>query len=123
IDEALDELNARLDSPDFDMMVTAISIQRRSGGNLAEILRGVAQTIRERHSFRRDIAALTSQQRYAAMFLVAFPVALGLARPLLLHATYGRLWSSGAGRIMLGAAAMMDGIGVFAMRGVLKLEV
>ncbi len=109
VDEALDELNERLGSKDFDMMATAIAIQRRSGGNLAEILRGVAQTIRERHSFQRDIDALTSRERYSAIFMVGFPFVLGLVLMLMLRETYGLLFTTTMGRVLLGIAVTMDG--------------
>ena len=63
VEQALTSLNERVGSPDFDIVITAILIQRSVGGNLAEILDNVAHTMRERERIRGEIRTLTSQQR------------------------------------------------------------
>lgn len=62
-DRALTDFAARMTNPDLDLAVTAVVIQRRTGGNLAEILDRVAQTIRERH---RSAPTLTGRRRLQA---------------------------------------------------------
>jgi len=123
VDESLEQLNARLNSRDFDMVATAIIIQRRSGGSLAEILAGVAKTIRDRHLFRAEISALTSRERYSAVVLAGFPLILVALLTLMLPETFGRLFTDYAGRIILTAALMADFIGYMAIRRVTRLEV
>jgi tight adherence protein B len=123
IDEALEQLNEHLGSTDFDIVATAVQIQRRTGGNLGEILRGAAATIRERQSFRREIAALTSRERYSAAIVAGFPVLLALGLAALMPATFGRLFTEVPGRIMLTTAFAMDFVGYMAIRRVARLEV
>ena len=63
-------------SPDFDIVITAILIQRSVGGNLAEILDNVAHTMRERERIRGEIRTLTSQQRMTGYVIGGIPVGL-----------------------------------------------
>jgi len=122
VDEELNALNDRLDSTDFEMMSTAISIQRRSGGNLAEILEGVAETIRYRQSFKQEVAALTSQARYSALIVAGVPVLLVLALTVMDPIRYGLLFTDPLGRLILGAAIGMDLFGYLVIKQVSKVE-
>jgi tight adherence protein B len=123
VDEALEQLNQRLGSRDFDMLATAIAIQRRSGGSLAGILRNVARTIRERQLFRLEVAALTSRERYSALIVAGFPLLLTVVLTMLAPTTYGRLFSDNAGRMVLAMALGSDLIGYLAIKRVTRLEV
>lgn len=123
VDEALEDLNKRLNSRDFDIIATAISIQRRSGGNLGEILSGTAETIRERQSFIREVAAITAKERFTAIIVAGFPLALGLLMIWMAPDPYLRLFTDFGGRIMLGAAVVIDLIGFFIIRKLSTLEV
>jgi tight adherence protein B len=123
VDEALEQLNARLDSADFDMVATAIAIQRRSGGSLAGILRNVAQTIRERQLFKLEIAALTSRERFSALIVAGFPLLLVAGLTAMMPATFGRLFTDPAGRAILAIALTADTVGYLVIKRVTKLEV
>ncbi len=123
IDEELERLNERLDSQDFDMVATAIAIQRRTGGDLAELLERVAETVRERQSFHREILALTSEERFSAVLLAAFPLLLGLALMLMVPDTYGLLIFDPRGRMVLAAILGLDFIGYMAVQRLVKVEV
>ncbi|MDA1003900.1 MAG: type II secretion system F family protein [Chloroflexi bacterium] len=123
VDDALDQLNERLGSRDFDMLATAIAIQRRSGGSLAGILRNVAQTVRERQLFRLEIGALTSRERYSAVIVAGFPLLLLLALTAMVPATFGRLFTDPLGHAVLGIALASDVLGYLAIRRVTRLEV
>ncbi|MCK5645485.1 MAG: type II secretion system F family protein [Anaerolineales bacterium] len=78
MEEALDHLIRRIDSEDLDLVITAITIQREVGGNLAEILDVISFTIRERVRIKGEIAALTAQGRATAWVISALPIALSL---------------------------------------------
>ena len=65
----------RMDSEDFDWIVMAIRIQREVGGNLAEILHTVADTLREREYLRRQVKALSAEGRLSGYILTALPPA------------------------------------------------
>lgn len=122
VDEELARLNRRLNSVDFEMLATAITIQRRSGGNLAEILQGVAETIRFRQSFKREVAALTAQARYSAVIVAGIPVVLVIALSLMDPERYRLLFTDPIGRLVLGAAIVMDLFGYFVIKQVSKVE-
>lgn len=122
-DEALQEINRRLDSRDFDMIATAISIQRQSGGNLSEILRGVGVTIRERRSFFRDLKAMTAKERFSAIIVAGFPLVLAGGLMILAGDPYRLLLTDPRGQMVLGAALALDFCGYMVISRVTKIEV
>jgi tight adherence protein B len=73
---ALDRLAERIPIPDLRLCVTAMHIQRETGGNLAEILERVAQTIRERYKLMEDFRTMTTSARGSAWILCGLPIAL-----------------------------------------------
>jgi tight adherence protein B len=90
--DALDELAARMGSDDFSWIAQAIAIHREVGGNLAEVLDAVGNTIRERNAIRRQVKALSAEGKLSAIVLMALP--FGIAgfialtnRPYLEHFT------------------------------------
>ncbi len=122
-DEALETMTKRLDSRDFEMVSTAISINRATGGDLAGILSGVATTIRDRQSFAREVKALTARERYSAIVVAGFPFIIAAGLTLMLPDTFKVLYTETAGRIILGVAITMDVIGYLAIKKVAKIEV
>src|SRR5437588_819790 len=79
VDDALNHMNERNQSEDFDLMVTAVQIQRVVGGNLAEILDSIAYTIRERIRIQGEIRTLTAQARTSGIIITLLPFALAVA--------------------------------------------
>jgi tight adherence protein B len=78
INQALDNLVARMESDDLDLVVTAIKIHARVGGNLTIILENISTTIRERAKLRREIRVITSMQRLSSYVIGLLPVVLAL---------------------------------------------
>ncbi|MCS6887845.1 MAG: type II secretion system F family protein [Chloroflexus sp.] len=76
--DALDNLAQRMDSDDMNMVVTAIKINARVGGNLAEILQNISSTIRERSKLRQEVRVMTSMQRLSAWIVGLIPIGLAL---------------------------------------------
>ena len=76
LSEALEDAAVRIGSADLDWTVAAITVQQRTGGKLAEILRVVARTMRERDEVRRELKALTAEGRLSAFILGGLPFAL-----------------------------------------------
>ena len=74
LEESLDSVAERMDSPDFGWAVMAIRIQREVGGNLAEILDTISHTIRERVRIKGEIRVLTTQVMYSGRFLSLLPI-------------------------------------------------
>lgn len=78
VNQALDNLVTRMESDDLDLVVTAIKIHGRVGGNLTIILENISTTIRERSKLRREIRVITSMQRLSSYVVGLLPVALAL---------------------------------------------
>jgi tight adherence protein B len=76
-EEALLDLSERCGSYDLDLVVTAILVQRSVGGNLAEILETVAETMRERVRIRGEISTLTAQQSMTGIIIGLLPLVVG----------------------------------------------
>ena len=74
---ALELTAARMDSDDFAWITQAIAINREVGGNLADVLDGVADTIRQRNEVRRQVATLSAEGRLSARILMGLPFAIG----------------------------------------------
>lgn len=76
--QALDNLVLRMESEDLDLVVTAIKIHSRVGGNLTVILETISTTIRERARLRREVRVITSMQRISSYVIGMLPIGLGL---------------------------------------------
>lgn len=77
LDRALEDAAARMGSADFDWAVLAVKIQREVGGNLAELLTTVAETMVSRERLRREVKTLTAEGRMSTTFLLALPFVVG----------------------------------------------
>ena len=73
--EALKAFAERMDSQDLRFLAVAVSIQQQSGGNLAEILEGLAKVVRARFKLFRRVRAITAEAKWSGMFLSGFPIA------------------------------------------------
>lgn len=123
IEDALESIGERMKSADFQWTVMAIRIQREVGGNLAELLLNVAATLRERDYLRRQVKSLSAEGRFSAYILLAMPPCL-LAYEAVTNRDYLRpLYTTGTGYVMLGAMALLMGLGAFMMQRMIKLEV
>lgn len=122
VDEALVGLAKRTGTEEFDMMVTAVLVQRQSGGNLAEILETIAQTIRERMRIRREVQTLTAQERMSSYVVGALPIIafafLSWANPGYLNL----LFADTPGRLMLGASIALEMTGFFIIRRIVDIK-
>ena len=75
VSESLKAFAERMDSQDLRFLAVAVTIQQQSGGNLAEILDGLAKVIRARFKLFRRVSAITAEAKWSGMFLSAFPIA------------------------------------------------
>jgi tight adherence protein B len=74
VSESLKMFAERMDNQDLRFLAVAVSIQQTSGGNLAEILDGLAKVIRSRFKLFRSVKAITAEAKWSGMFLSAFPI-------------------------------------------------
>ena len=123
LEESLEGMAERIDSDDFRWVAVAINIQRRVGGNLAELLETVAETLREREMVRRSISALSAEGRLSAIILVLLPIVLG-AYMVVVNPTYiGSLFEETIGQLMVVGAVVLMVIGGFWMRRLIDIDV
>lgn len=123
VEHALTALNERVGSPDFDIVITAIMIQRAVGGNLAEILDNVAHTMRERERIRGEIRTLTSQQRLTGFVIGGIPIGLGIIFMIISPEFMSLLFKEPLGRMMLGGAVVLEGLGFLVISKIVNIEV
>jgi tight adherence protein B len=122
LDDALDAVAERMNSEDFEWAVMAIRIQREVGGNLAELLMSVSETMVQRERLRRDVAALTAEGRMSAWVLGMLPPGIGLVMFMMNREYISRLFSGLGLWILVGAVVSML-IGFVWMKKTITIEV
>lgn len=123
LEDALQNVALRMNSRDFEWAVMAIGIQRAVGGNLAELLDTVSDTMRARDRLRRDIKSLTAEGRVSAFVLGILPIAIGLVIYVLNPEYIEALFDRTLGLIMLGGAGLLMVIGFGWMYKIIDIEV
>lgn len=123
ITDALEGVGQRMDSEDFGWIVMAIRIQREVGGNLAEILHTVSDTLREREYLRRQVKALSAEGRLSGYILTGLPPLIGIYMMFVNPEYIALLYTTLPGFVLLGAAVLLLGVGSFAMSKLAKVEV
>ena len=126
MEAALDNLLRRIPSPDLDFIVTAINIQRESGGNLAEILDLISYTIRERIRIKREIQVLVSQVLYSGRILSFMPIFLSVTLWILNRDYMNQFFQESTrmcGIPMLICGGLMIYLGYLAMNKVADIDV
>ena len=120
---ALENLAERMPLLDLRMCITAILIQRETGGNLAEILEKVAYTIRERFRILGDLKTLTTSSRMSAWLLCGLPVSVAFAVTVLNPEYMSVLWKDQRGHYLIFAALFMQLTGMLIVRKILKIQI
>jgi len=121
--DALNELSERLALLDVRFFVTAVLIQRDTGGNLAEILESLAHVVRERFKIQRDVRIHTAHGRFTGYVLMALPAALAVALSFINPEHMQLLFRERMGQTMLMGAVVMQVFGYIWIRRVIKIEV
>ena len=122
--DALNELSrARRPMLDVRFFVTAVLIQRETGGNLSEILDNLAHVVRERFKIQRQVRVHTAHGRFTGYVLLALPAALAVALSFINPEHMQLLFRERMGQMMLIGAIVMQTIGYIWIRQVIKIEV
>lgn len=90
---ALNNMHERVDLPDLPLLISSISIQSTTGGNLRQILEGLSLVVRDRYKMKRKIRAISAEGRMSAMFLSAMPVMLFFALQFIVPGYYSEVWN------------------------------
>ncbi len=120
---ALDNLLRRVPIQDLRMVATAITIQKESGGNLAEVLDKTSSLIRDRFRLKRQIKVHTAQGRMTGWVLTAVPVFLGIAMYVVNPKMMSLLWTRDIGIKMMWTAAGMIVVGGFIINRIVDIDV
>jgi tight adherence protein B len=121
--ECLFELADRVPLLDVRFFATAVTIQRETGGNLAEILDKLAYVVRERFKILRQVRVHTAHGRFTGYVLLALPAVLGIILSYISPDHMNTLFTEPQGKMMLLAAGVMQTFGYFWIRKVIKIEV
>jgi len=123
LEDAMNDSAARMGSADFEWAVMAINIQREVGGNLAELLMTVADTMVQRERLRRDVKSLTAEGRMSAIVIGALPVLLGFAMYSLNPGYMRVLFNDHFGQMLLGGSILLALVGFWWMKKTIEVEV
>ncbi len=123
IEETLENVADRMESEDFSWVVMAIRIQREVGGNLAELLNTVSDTLRDREYLRRQVQVLSAEGRFSGYVLTALPVGLFIYMLLFKGDFVEPLYTTGMGYVLMGIAVGMLAAGYFVMSRLTKIKV
>jgi tight adherence protein B len=123
LDEALRELSRRLPVEEVNTLLLGLAIQRRSGGNLVELLRDIGKTIDERRRLQGNLRIATAQSRMSAKIIGAMPL-LVTAGVAFVDPTYiAPLFSTPAGLIMAALAVIFELTGFLVLRKILDIDI
>jgi tight adherence protein B len=122
IQQALQEMAERMGSDDFALVVTAISAQYEMGGNLAQTLETIGETVRDRLRLLREVRVMTAQQRFTGYVLAVWPFVVGLAIFLLNPDYMRRLFEPGM-LWLPGVTLVLMFLGYLVIRRIVDIEV
>ncbi len=123
LEESLEASAERMHSADFSWAVMAVRIQREVGGNLAELLLTVGDTMTQRERLRRDVAALTAEGKVSAIVLGLLPIGLAGAMFVINPEYISALFTTKAGNVLLGGALLLAGVGFYWMKKTIEIEI
>lgn len=122
LEKALNNMASRVGSDDLTLAVSAVNIQRQTGGNLSEILETISVTIKDRQKIRADIRVLTATGRISGLVIGFLPIGIGLAL-LIINPGYIKLFfQSTLGIGMLAAAAVMETVGFLVVKKITTVK-
>lgn len=122
-DESMQAMSQRVNSQDLSFLIIALLIQRETGGNLTELLDGLAKTIRERIKLKGKIKTLSSEGRFSAALLGSLPFVLGLLLSLINPAYMRPLWQTAQGQNLLMIGGVLLAIGFAALSRITTIKV
>src|SRR6185503_2163702 len=123
LEDAIEVVAARMQSKDLSQVGLVAALQHETGGNTAEVLDRVAETVRERFELRRLVRTLTAQGRMSRWVLTSLPILLLVVITLLNPRYVSPLYSHSTGRVLLLAAAVMVAGGSLVIRRIINIKV
>jgi tight adherence protein B len=122
LEQALDAFEARTPLPEVRLLVAALKLARTTGGSLAPLLDRLTATVREREKLRGQVAVLTAQGRLSGWVVGSMPVVLLGVMGLVDPAFVRPLLVTPVGWALLAAAVVLEGLGIFMIRAIVRVE-
>jgi tight adherence protein B len=123
IEEAMARMVRRTESPDLDLVNTAIAINRKIGGNLSEILESIAETIRDRIRIKGEMTTMTAQARGSGYMITGLPIVLGVFMYFVTPQYFAPMVASPIGIGMLVVAGVFVALGQVIMGKIATVDV
>ncbi|MBP2687865.1 MAG: Type secretion system domain protein, partial [Deltaproteobacteria bacterium] len=121
--QALLGMTDRVEALDVKFFVTAILIQRETGGNLAEIIDKIGHVIRERFRIQGQLKIFTAQARISGIILGMLPVGMAIMIGMLNPEYMKPLWYESIGRILIAVAVTFQILGVLVIRKIIRIKI
>lgn len=121
--QALLGMTERVDSLDVKFFVTALLVQRETGGNLAEIIDKIAYVIRERFRIQGQLKVFTAQARMTGVILMVLPVAVALLIGLINPGYLEPLGTDPAGRVLVAVGIVLQVTGMILIRKIIRIKI
>ena len=122
-DVALKAMVERIDSTDFAFFVTAVLVQRQTGGDLAQVLDNITGMLRQRIQLQQQVRAKTAEGRFTGLILAAFPMIMFLILMVMSRPYAEVLITQTLGKIFLGGALFLSGLGLFVIKKITTVRV
>jgi tight adherence protein B len=119
---SLTDTSERMHNEDFVWIAQAIQINREVGGNLAEVLDQVNETIRERSEIKGHIKSLAAEGKFSAYILIAMPFGIVVMLMMVNPGYMNPMFTHPLGWVMMGASAVMMTLGSLWMRKIIDLK-
>lgn len=122
-EKALENMVTRIKSEDLELMMTAVMIQRQVGGNLAEVLDRITETIRDRVKIKGELKALTGQGKVSGLVISILPLILCGIIYMINPEQMSLLFTKPLGLLMVGLAVVMEFTGIMLIRKIVRIEI
>jgi tight adherence protein B len=122
-EQSLDDLFVRMPSESTGLLVSALKIATQNGGNLAEALERIAQTLQARQQIQGRIRALTSQGKMQAWVMAGLPLLLMIVLNMLDPAAMSPMWFHPAGWIVLGIIFLLEALGIWLILKIVNIDI
>ena len=123
LDTCLRQMTQRIESVDFAFFITAVLIQRQTGGDLAGVLDNIGDMIRQRIRLQKTVKAKTAEGRFTGYILTVFPMAMFVILYMMNPEYAGILLEEPAGRMLMGGSIVLQALGLFMIQKLTTLKV
>ncbi len=120
---SLKKMEERIPLQDFSMLVTALLINREVGGNLAETMETLGETLRRKGMMEGKIQSLTAQGKLQGIVMTGLPILLGVLLNFMEPEAMSKLWTTTIGWVVLTIIIVMEGLGYFMISKITSIDV